>query len=191
MANGKNTKQPEDIFDQEQGSSAAKPAARRFPAATPSVRSTPTVGGATQFRSPRSWLVLGAVILGFGVLIYVGILVYRSFSTPEEATPAVNTAEPTILPTQITIPSSAPDTDADGLTDAEEQQLGTRIDTADSDGDKLFDREEVKLYHSDPLKSDTDGDGVTDGDEVAAGTDPTGPGVLRDLQKEIQKLDTQ
>lgn len=45
-----------------------------------------------------------------------------------------------------------PDTDGDGLTDAEEADLGT-----------------------DPAKADTDGDGITDGDEVKNGTDPLDP----------------
>lgn len=48
-----------------------------------------------------------------------------------------------------------PDTDDDGLTDAEEALYGTDINNPD-----------------------TDGDGVSDGDEVAAGTDPTVANVV-------------
>ncbi|MCB9778887.1 MAG: redoxin domain-containing protein, partial [Alphaproteobacteria bacterium] len=48
--------------------------------------------------------------------------------------------------------SSSGDADGDGLTDAEEADLGT-----------------------DPGDPDSDGDGVDDGDEVAAGTSPTNP----------------
>lgn len=44
----------------------------------------------------------------------------------------------------------------------------------DTDGDGLTDAEEV-LYGTDPTNPDTDGDGVNDGDEIAAGTDPTVP----------------
>lgn len=49
-------------------------------------------------------------------------------------------------------PSEDVDTDGDGLTDAEEEELGT-----------------------DPEDEDTDGDTVSDGDEVDAGTDPEDP----------------
>ena len=63
------------------------------------------------------------------------------------------------------------DTDGDGLTDAEEADLGTDPDNVDSDGDGLSDYDEVN-GNSDPLVVDTDGDGYDDGDEVAEGTDP-------------------
>lgn len=52
-------------------------------------------------------------------------------------------------------PPVSPDTDGDGLTDLQEQQLGT-----------------------DPNNPDTDGDGFNDGDEVQAGYNPLGPGRL-------------
>lgn len=44
----------------------------------------------------------------------------------------------------------------------------------DTDGDGLTDAEEV-LYGTDPLNPDSDGDGFTDGEEIAAGTDPLDP----------------
>jgi hypothetical protein len=44
----------------------------------------------------------------------------------------------------------------------------------DTDGDGLTDAEEL-LYGTDPNNPDTDGDGFTDGEEVAAGTDPLDP----------------
>ena len=65
------------------------------------------------------------------------------------------------------------DTDGDGLTDAEEAELGTDANSADSDGDGLTDAEEINEYETDPLNSDTDGDGLSDGDEVNSyNTDP-------------------
>jgi Bacterial TSP3 repeat len=42
----------------------------------------------------------------------------------------------------------------------------------DSDGDGLFDRDEVNAFFTDPYNWDTDGDGVGDGEEVYLGTDP-------------------
>lgn len=87
------------------------------------------------------------------------------------------------------------DTDGDGLTDAQEAQLGSdpnAIDTdgdgvddytevvtygtnptaADTDGDSLPDGDEIYTYGTDPTSADTDGDGANDSDEINAGTDP-------------------
>ncbi|HPL93191.1 MAG TPA: hypothetical protein PLB38_02830 [bacterium] len=93
------------------------------------------------------------------------------------------------------------DTDNDGLTDVEEEKLGTHTMKADTDNDGLSDREEVmthktnplefdsdgdglsdadelNVYKSNPLLADTDGDGYTDGVEVSGGYNPNGPGKL-------------
>lgn len=67
-----------------------------------------------------------------------------------------------------------PDSDKDGLSDAEEAKLGTDPMNPDSDGDGLMDGEEVRKYKTDPMKADTDGDGLNDGNEVRMlKTDPT------------------
>lgn len=63
------------------------------------------------------------------------------------------------------------DTDGDGLTNAEEIDLGTNPGDADTDADMLADSEELDLG-TDPCNYDTDGDGVSDGKEVELGTDP-------------------
>ena len=65
-----------------------------------------------------------------------------------------------------------PDTDGDGLSDAEEA-LSYRTDplVADSDGDQLLDAEEISVG-TDPLDADTEGDGMPDGWEVLNGLDP-------------------
>ena len=67
------------------------------------------------------------------------------------------------------------DPDDDGLTIAEEVQLGTEPTLTDTDGDGLSDGEEIELG-TDPLRPDTDGDGLIDGYEVDIGTNP----LLRD-----------
>jgi len=60
-----------------------------------------------------------------------------------------------------------PDTDGDGLMDGEEiNTYQTDAKKADSDGDGLSDFDEIKKYSTDPNKSDTDGDGLSDGDEL-------------------------
>jgi hypothetical protein len=78
-----------------------------------------------------------------------------------------------------------PDSDADGLSDAEEEDAGTDPTLADSDGDHISDRIEI-LVGLDPLEADlpsacasvdpaadTDRDGLGDCDEVLIGTDPS------------------
>ncbi|MBQ7189151.1 MAG: OmpA family protein [Kiritimatiellae bacterium] len=61
---------------------------------------------------------------------------------------------------------SKKDSDGDGLTDAEEAQLGTDPHKKDTDGDGLTDFEEVRVYKTDPLNPDTDFDGLKDGEEI-------------------------
>lgn len=67
------------------------------------------------------------------------------------------------------------DPDGDGLTTAEEFDLGTDPTAPDSDGDGLFDGEEVRVVGTAPNLFDTDGDGVSDGLEVRSGSDPLDP----------------
>jgi len=68
--------------------------------------------------------------------------------------------------------TAAPDSDDDGLTDAEESDLGTDPDNADSDGDTIADGAEVDAG-LDPLSVDTDDDSYQDNWEQTEGTDPT------------------
>lgn len=58
------------------------------------------------------------------------------------------------------------DTDEDGLTNADETDLGTDPTEPDSDADGLTDGDEVNEFVTDPLEPDFDGDGLADGDEV-------------------------
>ncbi|XOV79458.1 MAG: fibronectin type III domain-containing protein [Aestuariibacter sp.] len=63
------------------------------------------------------------------------------------------------------------DSDGDGLTNSEEEEIGSNPYVVDTDGDGLTDAEENELGTS-PLFADTDGDGIGDAEEVLAGTDP-------------------
>ena len=63
------------------------------------------------------------------------------------------------------------DSDGDGLTDSEEEALGTDANSQDTDGDGLSDLEEVEMG-TNPTQADTDGDGYSDGEELAANTSP-------------------
>lgn len=73
------------------------------------------------------------------------------------------------------------DSDADGLLDEEEKNLGTNPQDKDSDHDGLDDYQEAKVYQTNPLDPDTDKDQMSDGDEVKMGRNPRGKGSLRDL----------
>ena len=63
------------------------------------------------------------------------------------------------------------DTDGDGLTNKEEEELGTDLELSDSDGDGIDDPDEIDAG-SDPLAPDSDDDGLTDGEERELGSDP-------------------
>lgn len=80
------------------------------------------------------------------------------------------------------------DEDGDGLSDQEEKELKTNPKSSDSDQDDLFDLEEVRVYKTNPTNPDSDQDGFLDGKEVYNGFDPNGPGKLRSLKDEIEKL---
>jgi hypothetical protein len=109
----------------------------------------------------------------------------RKLSPPPVASTAKNETTETapVKTATTTLENQSPsilfedkDTDNDGLTDAEEKQLGTKVDKPDSDGDGLSDGDEVKVWHTDPLKVDTDGDKFQDGQEIMNGYNPLGSG---------------
>lgn len=65
------------------------------------------------------------------------------------------------------------DSDGDGLSDLEEDNLGTSLYNPDTDNDGLKDGDEVKIYSTDPLKIDTDADNLPDNLEILTyGTNP-------------------
>ena len=188
---------PEDIFDEPNGGA---PAASPFPPVTAPATSLAAASDEPSvvfdepntMRAMRStrpvwlWVVLGLV----GVVIVAGIYFFwLIWSMPKgvddgfyETLPIETVEQPVPAPAPVPAPVSvAPasvDTDGDGLTDAEEQTLGTDPTKVDTDQDGLTDYEEVKIYTTDPLKADTDGDSYLDGTEVRNGYNPKGPGKL-------------
>lgn len=58
------------------------------------------------------------------------------------------------------------DCDKDGMSDREEQRVGTDPCKLDTDDDGLADRDEIRRYGTDPLDPDTDADGLSDAEEV-------------------------
>ena len=87
----------------------------------------------------------------------------------------------TKVPPQVIVSDRYLDSDGDGLYDWEEIEVyGTDPFDPDTDGDGLTDYEEVRIYGTDPLNPDTDFDGLTDYEEIHVyGTDPLNPDTDR------------
>ena len=66
----------------------------------------------------------------------------------------------------------AADEDGDGLSRAQEEELGTRPDKVDTDEDGLADDKEIYVHNTDPTNRDSDNDGLTDGEELEKNTLP-------------------
>jgi hypothetical protein len=186
----------EDIFaDAEVPTSAIQPASKVTPPPMSSLSpisspmAAPRINELTFTNQSESrWLlVVAAAIILVGVIAggywwwtsqqketsKETVIVNNSLPT-ENQPPATNSNIVTEQPTQ------AIDTDGDGLTDAEERQLGTDPLKPDTDTDGLMDGEEVKVYHTNPLAADSDGDGYIDSVEIKNGFNPNGPGRLPD-----------
>ncbi|WP_410767376.1 MarR family transcriptional regulator [Haloferax sp. DFSO60] len=73
---------------------------------------------------------------------------------------------PTTLSKPITVFPAEGDADGDGLGNQREQEFGTAILRADTDGDGLSDGKEVNQYDTNPTETDSDGDTLSDGVEV-------------------------
>lgn len=72
----------------------------------------------------------------------------------------------------LTIATPGYDDDGDGLANALEAQYGTNPLNPDTDGDGIFDYDELFAHLTNPLLSDTDGDGMPDGWEIQHGLNP-------------------
>jgi hypothetical protein len=79
------------------------------------------------------------------------------------------------------------DPDEDGLQDLEEWELGTNLTHWDTDGDGLGDGIEVE-FGSDPTVEDTDGEGLTDREEFMLGSDPNKPDTDDDGLDDLKEV---
>lgn len=100
--------------------------------------------------------------------------------------PLPSTSTPVVTPAPST--TSDLDTDADGLKDPQEVELGLDPNNPDSDADGLNDGDENKIYGTNPLNKDTDKDTFLDGDEVKNGYNPRGAGKCTTPSCEVPKL---
>ena len=81
------------------------------------------------------------------------------------------------------------DADRDGISDADELELGTNPDSEDSDGDGISDFDEIETHGTSPFSDDSDGDGISDVDELAEGYDPNAPDSDGDGLSDAQELE--
>ncbi len=73
----------------------------------------------------------------------------------------------------------AEDTDGDGLSNLQEQELKTSPLEKDTDRDGLDDYSEIDVHETNPLIEDTDGDGIIDGREIENSSNPLVPDADR------------
>lgn len=140
----------------------------------------------------RRFVILGGIVVIIGIGLIV-LLQSRTGTATQQTDIVSNTIVTSNTSTQpsvfrrYTVPASN-DQDKDGLTDAQEEEIGTNPAQVDTDGDGLSDYDEVKVYLTDPRKPDSDGDGIPDGIEVRQGTNPRGTGTLLNLNQAVQQL---
>ena len=145
-------------------------------------------GGQRQYRGIRIVVIILVLVAAGGVVAYL-LFGRPAPTTPDNTNANANTTpstnDNTNAPTNDNTPdgdvspvptNSLIDTDGDGLSNVEEQALGTDPVSIDTDGDGLNHRDEIHVHKTSPLLSDTDNDGLSDRDEVFSWlTDPHNP----------------
>jgi Tol biopolymer transport system component len=109
-------------------------------------------------RTLPAWLVPLIVISGLGLVIILGFFLVLNLTQ-------LRPTAPNLPLTLAPVAAQPSDTDGDGLTNAQELQVGTNPNLVDTDGDGLNDMDEQRAG-TNPLITDSDGDGLSDGQEV-------------------------
>lgn len=147
------------------------------------------------------FIAIFALVGAAAYFIYVKLLINNvsdlqdQTANPTDNIPVVPVVETPVIPTttlattteatSTLATTTAMDADADGLSDTEEQILGTNPAMADTDGDLLTDGDEIKKYLTSPILKDTDSDGLNDGEEINTyKTDPNNPDTDGDTYKD-------
>lgn len=153
-------------------------------------KETLTVGGEV---TSKAWIPIWAVPVVLALCLgAVFLIAWSLFRVQTQGTGATETAQALLDLTAAATQTAAfnqtqaaligeQDTDGDGLTDRQEQEIGTDPNNPDTDNDRLSDGEEALRRNTNPLLLDTDGDGLSDGDEVLTDlTDPLNPDTDND-----------
>ncbi len=131
--------------------------------------------------SGKNYFIIGLVSLIILLLIAIFWVGYAKFLKQPNEEPSMSTNEQSANLNKKDIKNSKKinkkvdvnlDSDKDGVPDVVERFLGTDKNNSDTDGDGLLDSEEIKKYHTNPLKADSDGDGISDFDEIKNDTNP-------------------
>ena len=120
-------------------------------------------------------IIIGIILLA--LLVFLGFWLLRSKNIVPKDIVDERQVELSAL-NKAVAEAKKTDADQDGISNDEENKLGTNSAEPDSDHDGILDYDEINLYKSDPIKADTDTDGNKDGYEVLRGYSPTGPGKL-------------
>ncbi|MCB0209684.1 MAG: serine/threonine protein kinase [Anaerolineae bacterium] len=142
----------------------------------------PVAAPAMQTKSPLLLAGLGLVLV---VAVATGGFLWLNSAAEPDVPVAQSSATAILTPMQtieavtevdadatVTAAWSAQDDDRDGLTNGEEQALGTAPDQRDTDQDDIDDFEEVNQYKTNPRQEDSDGDSLPDGLEIRQGLNP-------------------
>lgn len=175
-------KKSEELFNDGGGKDGAKITGKNIP--PPSV---PPPSSVDRNIRPRRLLIVVIVMLLFVGIIFMALWYFftrngneASVSQPTESSlfSPSPTADAVVSPVPSADAFSQTDSDGDGLTDAQEIQLGTDPFKADTDNDGYTDKQEIDSGY-DPLvkggKLDSDRDGLADPDEKCWGTDLHNP----------------
>ncbi|OGE86652.1 MAG: hypothetical protein A3J48_01790 [Candidatus Doudnabacteria bacterium RIFCSPHIGHO2_02_FULL_46_11] len=139
----------------------------------------------------RELMVALIAFLVVGLIAFAGFMIWqsqKSESVAEENTmnqEEDTTSSGTITETPI---DDNKDTDNDGLTDIEEQELGTAVNDSDTDGDGLADGDEFKVFRTSPFTPHSDDDNFNDGKELRDGYSPTAGGEVKLTEAEIESI---
>ena len=115
-------------------------------------------------------IVIVVVFLAAGVVL---VMQSGKKTTTNTSNTTTTNGAPTTHTIDIGTAQPLLDADSDGLTDAEEQKLGTNPTNPDTDKDGLSDFDEVEKYHTNPSKAITGSLKINDGEAVKKGIDPT------------------
>jgi Tol biopolymer transport system component len=116
-------------------------------------------GGMIQAGIIPVWLATATMV---GLLLLCSLLAIPLLGVQNEIA-LTQTAQ--YIQTQTLLPGGT-DSDADGLANDQETQLGTDPFVSDTDQDGLLDGEEVNAAKTNPIVADTDQDGIIDGEEI-------------------------